>query len=42
MAEAVKKHPKRFAGFARLPIAAPDKAAEELDRRISSRASRAR
>jgi hypothetical protein len=32
LAEAVKKHPKRFAGFAALPIAAPDKAAEELER----------
>jgi predicted TIM-barrel fold metal-dependent hydrolase len=34
IAETVRKHPKRFAGFAALPIAAPDKAAEELDRRI--------
>jgi predicted TIM-barrel fold metal-dependent hydrolase len=34
IAETVKKHPKRFAGFAALPVAAPDKAAEELDRRI--------
>jgi predicted TIM-barrel fold metal-dependent hydrolase len=34
IAETVKKYPKRFAGFAALPIAAPDKAAEELDRRI--------
>jgi predicted TIM-barrel fold metal-dependent hydrolase len=34
LAEAVKKHPKRFAAFASLPIAAPDKAAEELDRRV--------
>jgi predicted TIM-barrel fold metal-dependent hydrolase len=34
IAEAVKKHPKRFAGFAALPVAAPDKAAEELDRRV--------
>jgi predicted TIM-barrel fold metal-dependent hydrolase len=34
LAEAIKKHPKRFAGLAILPIAAPDKAAEELERRI--------
>jgi predicted TIM-barrel fold metal-dependent hydrolase len=34
LAEAVKKHPKRFAGFASLPVAAPDQAAEELERRV--------
>jgi len=34
LADAVKKHPKRFGGFASLPIAAPDKAAEELERCI--------
>src|SRR5204862_7799659 len=34
LAEAVKKNPTRFAAFAALPIAAPDKAAEELDRRV--------
>ena len=34
MADAAKKHPKRFAAFASLPTAAPDKAAEELDRRM--------
>jgi uncharacterized protein len=34
LAEAVKKHPKRFAAFAALPIAVPDKAAEELERRV--------
>jgi uncharacterized protein len=34
LAEAVKKHPTRFAAFAALAIAAPDKAAEELDRRV--------
>ena len=34
MADAVKKHPKRFAAFASLATAAPDKAAEELDRRM--------
>jgi predicted TIM-barrel fold metal-dependent hydrolase len=32
--EAVKKHPKRFAAFAALPVAAPDKAAQELERRV--------
>jgi predicted TIM-barrel fold metal-dependent hydrolase len=34
LADAVKKYPKRFAGFAALPVAAPDKAAEELERAI--------
>jgi predicted TIM-barrel fold metal-dependent hydrolase len=34
LAETVKKNPKRFAAFAALPVAAPDKAAEELDRRV--------
>jgi predicted TIM-barrel fold metal-dependent hydrolase len=34
LADTVKKYPKRFGGFASLPIAAPDKAAEELDRAI--------
>ena len=34
LAEAMKKHPTRFAGFASLPIQAPDKAAEELERRV--------
>ncbi len=34
LAEAVKKHPKRFGAFAALAIAVPDKAAEELDRRV--------
>jgi uncharacterized protein len=34
LADAVKKHPARFAGFAALPTAAPDKAAEELERRV--------
>ena len=34
LAEAVKKNPKRFAAFAALATAAPDKAAEELDRRV--------
>lgn len=31
-AEAVKKYPTRFAGFAALPTAAPDAAADELER----------
>jgi predicted TIM-barrel fold metal-dependent hydrolase len=34
LAEAVKKYPKRFGGFASLPIQAPDKAADELERTV--------
>ncbi len=34
LAEAVKKHPKRYAGFASLAIAAPDRAAEEFERTV--------
>jgi len=34
LAEAVKKNPTRFAGFATLPTACPDKAAEELERMV--------
>jgi hypothetical protein len=34
LVEAVKRHPTRFAGFATLPTAAPDKAAEELERTV--------
>jgi uncharacterized protein len=34
VASAVKKCPKRFAGFAALPTAAPDKAAAELERTV--------
>jgi predicted TIM-barrel fold metal-dependent hydrolase len=34
LAEAVRKHPKRLAGFATLPTAAPDKAAAELAKRM--------
>jgi predicted TIM-barrel fold metal-dependent hydrolase len=34
LADAVKKHPKRFGGFASLPIQAPDKAADELERTV--------
>ena len=37
LAEAVVKHPTRFAGFASLPVAAPDKAAEELERTVKKR-----
>lgn len=35
LAEAIRHHPKRFAGFATLPTAAPDIAAEELERMVS-------
>jgi len=34
LAEAVKRHPDRFAGFATLPSTAPDKAVEELEHAI--------
>jgi predicted TIM-barrel fold metal-dependent hydrolase len=34
LADAVKKHPTRFAAFAALPTAAPEQAAEELERRV--------
>jgi predicted TIM-barrel fold metal-dependent hydrolase len=34
VADAIKKHPARFGGFAALPIAVPDKAAQELERRV--------
>jgi len=34
LAEAIRKYPTRFAAFASLPVALPDKAAEELDRRV--------
>ena len=34
LAEAVQRHPDRFAGFAALPTAAPDTAADELERTI--------
>jgi len=37
VADIVNKNPKRFAGFAALPVAAPDQAAEQLDRRSGSR-----
>jgi predicted TIM-barrel fold metal-dependent hydrolase len=34
LAKAVQRHPSRFAGFAALPTAAPDTAADELERTI--------
>lgn len=34
LAAVTKQHPTRFAGLAALPTAAPDKAAEELERRV--------
>lgn len=34
LADAVLRHPRRFAGFATLPTAAPDAAADELERMI--------
>jgi predicted TIM-barrel fold metal-dependent hydrolase len=38
LAEAIAKQPTRLSGFAALPIAAPDQAAKELDRRFSEQA----
>jgi uncharacterized protein len=35
LAAAVRRHPTRFAGFAALPTAAPDTAADELERTVS-------
>ena len=35
LASAMKQHPKRFAGFAALPTAAPEAAADELERCIA-------
>jgi predicted TIM-barrel fold metal-dependent hydrolase len=35
LAEAIKKHPRRIGGFAALPTGAPDKAAQELERRVA-------
>jgi predicted TIM-barrel fold metal-dependent hydrolase len=35
LADAIKKHPKRFAGFAAVPTGAPKQAVEELERRIN-------
>src|SRR6478672_8924549 len=34
VADAIKRHPARFGGFAALPTASPDKAAQELERRV--------
>ena len=34
LAEAIKKHPTRLAGFAVLPVASPERAAEELERSV--------
>lgn len=36
IAEAVARHPKRFAGFATLPVADPSAAAEELERAVKA------
>jgi predicted TIM-barrel fold metal-dependent hydrolase len=38
LAEAIAKRPTRLSGFAALPIAAPDQAAKELERRFSKQA----
>lgn len=38
LAEAIAKRPTRLCGFAALPIAAPDQAAKELERRFSGQA----
>ena len=38
LAEAIAKRPTRLSGFAALPIAAPDQAAKELERRFSDQA----
>ena len=38
LADAIQKHPTRFAGFAALPTPAPEKAAEELQRMVRTHA----
>jgi predicted TIM-barrel fold metal-dependent hydrolase len=38
LAEAIAKHPTRLSGFAALPIAAPDQAVKELERRFGDQA----
>lgn len=38
LAEAIAKHPKRLSGFAALPIALPDQAVKELERRFKDQA----
>jgi uncharacterized protein len=35
LAEAVRRHPNRFAGFAHLPMRSPESAADELERAVS-------
>src|SRR5262249_19252817 len=42
LADVVKKNPNRFAGFAALPVAAPEQAADELDRRVRQQGFRVR
>ena len=42
LAAAIAAHPTRFAGFAALPTADPEAAADELERTVTSSASRAR
>jgi predicted TIM-barrel fold metal-dependent hydrolase len=37
LAEAVRRHPSRFAGFAALPTASPEAAADELERMVRER-----
>jgi uncharacterized protein len=38
LADAIARHPTRLSGFAALPIAAPDQAAKELERRVRNQA----
>ena len=38
LGEAIAKQPARLSGFAALPIAAPDRAAKELERRFNDQA----
>ncbi|KWV46264.1 amidohydrolase [Bradyrhizobium macuxiense] len=38
LVEAIARHPTRLSGFAALPIATPDDAAKELERRVSKQA----
>jgi predicted TIM-barrel fold metal-dependent hydrolase len=38
VADAIKRHPTRFGGFAALPTMVPDKAAQELERRVRGQA----
>src|ERR1700749_3753197 len=38
LADAIAKHPKRLSGFAALPIALPDQAVKELERRFKDEA----